>query len=145
MGIGSIIIKTLVREGLKEVGRAYGENKRLEWRKLRLQQLGRVHVLVHQDFIKPPSDNISGLSSKDAERVNRRLVTMNERGEALLGDNADLSDAGVSRYATAIKLAAIMSISLCKKYGIYSGIESVKHDASRKMNLLNDHDHYSLI
>ena len=112
MGIGSTILRALVGEVTKEVRAAYRENERLEARKERLKQLGKVHVLVIQDFIKPLGADIAKLSQKDAARINRCLVAMNERGETLFQEN---TPALLSRYATAIKSAAIIAMNLCKK------------------------------
>jgi hypothetical protein len=38
----------------------------------------------------------------------------------------------------------MIAITLCKKYNIYSDIQSVTYDASRKMIILNGQDHYCL-
>jgi hypothetical protein len=144
MGIGSIILRTLVREGIKEVQAAYSESERLERRKERLQNLGRAHVLIIQDFIKPLCADLQKISQRDAERINRYLVAMTERGDEILNNPNDTTDSDVSRYAKSIKMAALVAISLCKKYEIYSNIQSVRYDPSSKMIVLNNQDHYAL-
>jgi hypothetical protein len=144
MGIGSIILRTLVREGIKQLGEASREGERLERRKERLQHIGRAHALIIEDFMKPLCADLEKISSKDAQRVNRYLVAMNDRANWILENLNETADSHVSRYATSVKAAALVAISLCKKYAIYPDIQSVRYNPATKMILLNDKDHYSL-
>jgi hypothetical protein len=152
MGIGSIIVQSLVSVLKKEI-RGAVQNATLEALraaslktplKIRLQHIGTAHASIIQNFLTPLCAVHERLSSTDIQSIKHYLFAMNERGDELLNNPAVLDDAHVTGYATSVKEAAIVAITLCQKYRVRPDIESITYDSIRKTIMLNGQDLYQI-
>ena len=138
MGLLSQFVKALVRESQY----AHREKASIEYFNLRWQQLTDIHQLVVKDFLQPLEPFSGDLTYNEYAKLNEYVKDMDEWRSVINTNINNARQNHLSRYATAIKKAAMKSIKLCKKYGVYSDIHSVEYDGSKKMLMLNGKDHY---
>jgi len=140
MGFGSLLARGISRE----LGYVRRENARIDYFNWRWDKLVHIQMLIAQDFIDPLAAVASQLKACEEEQLAEYIEDMMAWHSSIAQHINDARQNHLSRYATACKKTAMTAIRLCKKYGVYTDIESVEYDAERKMIILNGQDHYLL-
>ena len=101
-----------------------------------------INNIISKDFFDASCDY--PLTQNEVEKVMSYIYKKNDIHHYIdtnieLTNNSDLS-----KYATSIKNFALTTIRQCIKYGVVDGVESVRHDAKRKMILINEEDYFFL-
>ena len=136
------LLSQLFKAGVSANRYTRRENDRIEYFNLRWHKLRDIHDLVVKDFLQPLEPFLGELTYNEYTKFNEYVEDMDEWRSVINENINNARQNHLSRYATSIKKAAMKSIKLCKKYGVYSDIHSVEYDGSRKMLMLNGKDRY---
>lgn len=110
----------------------------------RWHDLVAIHDHINKTFFGPLSDIEQLLTPSESAKLIELMTNATEWIKAI---NANINHArqnNLTRLATSLKLLALKSINTCKKYGVYSDIETVEYSPQRKMIVVNGNDLYFL-
>ncbi|MBL7004565.1 MAG: hypothetical protein ISR69_11120 [Gammaproteobacteria bacterium] len=103
----------------------------------RWDRLGDIRNKILKNFI-------DGLTVNEAEykKLNSLVESMNYLNDSINQNINDSNNSHLSKYATAIKRVAMLSIKLCIKYRIYSDINAIEYNAKEKVVYVNNEEFY---
>jgi len=110
------------------------------WHKLR-----SIHNSVIEDFVHPLEPVLKERSVNEYIKLSEYIRDMTDWHDEINSHINDATQNNLSRYATAIKKVAIKSMKLCKKYEVYSDIESIEYIAKEKTLYMNGRKHYTFV
>ena len=137
------LLSQLFKAGVRANRYARREKARIEYFNWRWQKLMGIHQLVVKDFLQPLEPFLDKMSRNEYIKLNEYIQDMDDWRDEINRRINDATQNHLSRYATAIKKVAMKSIKLCKKYRLYSDIQSIKYVASEKALYLNGKKHYT--
>lgn len=137
------LLTQLFKAGVRANRYAQREKARIGVFNRRWQKLRDIHQLVVKDFLQPLEPFWDKMSGKEYIKLNEYIQDMNDWRDEINRHINNATQNHLSRYGTAIKKVAMKSIKLCKKYRVYSDIQSIEYVASEKALYLNGKKHYT--
>lgn len=139
------LLSQLFKDRVSENRFSQAEKARMEYFNLRWQILWDIHQSVVKDFLQPLEPLWNKMSRNEYLKLNGYIQDMNDWRDEINRHINNATQSHLSRYATAIKKAAMQSMQLCQKYGVYPDIQSIEYVASEKTLYLNGKKYYTFI
>jgi len=110
----------------------------------RWHDLVAIYGHINKTFFEPLAEIEHLLTPSELAKLIELMTGATEWIRAIDANITDARQNNLTRLATSLKLLALKSISTCKKYGVYSDIETVEYSPQRKMIVVNGGDLYFL-
>ena len=137
------LLSQLFKAGVRANRYARREKARIEYFNWRWNKLRNIHQLLVKDMLQPLEPFLNKMSSNEYIKLKEYIQDMDDWRDEINSHINDATQNHLSRYATAIKKVAMKSMKLCKKYRVYSDIQSIEYVASEKALYLNGKKHYT--
>jgi hypothetical protein len=137
------LLSQLVRAGIRAHHDVRRAKARIEYFNWRWHKLVNIHQLVVNDFLKPLQPVSANMSATEYAKLTQYTRRMDYWHEEINQNINQATQKHLSQYATSIKNVAMTSMKLCKKYGVYSDIESLEYVSTEKTIYLNGEQHYT--
>ncbi|MDZ7759473.1 MAG: hypothetical protein U5L00_04355 [Desulfovermiculus sp.] len=137
------LLAQLFKTGVKSYHYANRKESRIEYFNWRWEHLNEIHQLVLDDFVIPLEPFLDNMTNNECIKLEKYVQKMSDWQNDIIRNINEANQNHLSSYATAIKKVAMKSMMLCKKYCVYSDIETVKYISSETAIYLNDEKHYT--
>ena len=127
----------MARGVISGYGKMQRDNQKLTELNEKWDRLNQCLIALNTDFLQPLFED-DPLTVAEHDRLAAALEKAVDWKEAI---NANVEHVGrreLSQYATSIKSLTLLTFKHCKKYSVFSDIESVRYNTATKTVLLNE-------